>query len=292
MKVLITGGGGQVAKVLVKQLGHKHHLTCFDKSEFDITSEESLVRGLSLTKPDVVINTAAYTAVDKAESEPDLAFDVNGEGVRKLASACNRFDCVLIHLSTDYVYDGHTEGFHSENEETNPQTVYGKSKLLGENYIQQSCKKYLIIRTSWLFSEYGNNFLKTIFKLLDTGNSVSVVNDQFGSPTSCYNLACFIDEILFTLETKLIDDIWGIYNYSDSPATNWYHFSMEIEKAMNKSTTSKIIPIPSIDYSSPADRPKNSKLSCSKILRVFGSKSRSWKGEVEVLVKKLLKGTK
>ncbi len=200
MKVLITGGGGQVAKVLVKQLGHKHHLTCYDRNELDITSEESLVRCLSLTKPDVVINTAAYTAVDKAESEPNLAFDVNGEGVKKLSSICNRFDCVLIHLSTDYVYDGDIEGLHCESEETNPKTVYGKSKLLGESHIQQACNKYLIIRTSWLFSDYGNNFLKTIFKLLEKGNNVSVVNDQFGSPTSCYNLASFIDEILLNLE--------------------------------------------------------------------------------------------
>lgn len=292
MKVLITGGGGQVAKVLVKQLGHKHHLTCFDRGELDITSEESLIRCLSLTKPDVVINTAAYTAVDKAESEPNLAFDVNGEGVKKLSSICLRFDCVLIHLSTDYVYDGDIEGLHCESEATNPKTVYGKSKLLGESYIQKAFHKYLIIRTSWLFSEYGNNFLKTIFKLLEKGNSVSVVNDQFGSPTSCYNLACFIDEILLTLEKNSNDDIWGIYNYSDSPATNWYEFSKKIEKAMAKYTTSKVIPIPSSDYCSSADRPKNSKLNCNKILRVFGSKSRNWEGEVEVLVEKLLKGTK
>ena len=227
------------------------------------------------------INCAAYTAVDKAETESEKAFEINAIGAKNLAHVCNDHGAVLIHVSTDFVFDGEKNEPYTETDAANPISVYGASKLQGEVEIQQALKEHFIIRTSWLYSEYGNNFMKTMLRLAETRDGISVVSDQIGTPTYAGDLAEIIIQIINIKTEK-----YGIYHYSNEGVASWYEFAKEIFKLTENKI--KVNPIPSIEYLTPAKRPQFSVLDKAKIKIDLQIKIPFWG---DSLKKVILKGT-
>ena len=271
-KILVTGSNGQLGKEL------KKIETSFPQFDFTFLSREDLpihhfemVRSyFNVYHPQYLINCAAYTAVDRAESEKDLAFQINGEAVGVLAAICKKNYTKLIHISTDYVFDGTASTPYKEDSPTNPQSVYGASKLEGEKQALQFNPDSIIIRTSWVYSEYGKNFVKTMLKLLQENEEISVVNDQVGSPTYAADLADVIMQIIASQNWEA-----GIYNYSNEGIISWYDFAVAIKELMGSNC--RINPIPTSQYPTPAKRPAYSVLDKSKIQKAFGIELKDWK---------------
>ena len=282
--ILVTGGNGQLAsciKDVEKQYDDLNIIYTYHL-ELDIC-ELNQIQTFFKSNPQInyCINCAAYTAVDKAETEAEKAFEINATGAKNLAQVCNDHDAILIHVSTDFVFDGEKNEPYTETDVANPISVYGASKLQGEVEIQQALKEYFIIRTSWLYSEYGNNFMKTMLRLAETRDGISVVSDQIGTPTYAGDLAEIIIQIINTKTEK-----YGIYHYSNEGVASWFEFAKEIFKlAKNKI---KVNPIPSIEYLTPAKRPKYSVLDKKKIIDVFKIDIPFWR---ESLKKVILQGT-
>ena len=264
MKILITGANGMLANSVKKRLANGNELICTDVSELDITDLEAVKKMVSEVKPEYIINCAAYTAVDKAEDNYDLAEKINADGPRNLAIASKKENAVLIHISTDYVFDGDLDvsKAYVEDDEVGPVTVYGKTKLHGEQGVQENTDKYYIFRTAWLYGE-GNNFVRTMLKLGPTKDELNVVSDQHGSPTYAEDLANIIAE---AIEKKIP---YGIYHTTNHEFTTWYEFTKRIfelaniDCKVNPVSTEKYIEIMKIKQ---AKRPKNSQLSKDKIL--------------------------
>lgn len=255
MVILVTGANGQLGQSVLKvasKYPNAQFIYC-TSSELDVTNLDSCKAAFKKYKPQYCINTAAYTAVDKAESEPEKAFAVNVTGAQNLALVCKEFDAVLLHVSTDFVFDGENTKPYKTTDKTNPINVYGETKLKGEIAIQNIWGKHFIVRTSWVYSEFGNNFKKTMLRLAETRDEISVVNDQIGRPTYAPNLADF-------LISKIIseDKNYGLYNFSDAKICSWYEFAVDIFKENNVSI--KVNPIPASQYPTPAKRPKYSVL--------------------------------
>lgn len=264
MKILITGANGMLANSVKKRLANGNELICTDVSELDITDLEAVKKMVSEVKPEYIINCAAYTAVDKAEDNYDLAEKINADGPRNLAIASKKENAVLIHISTDYVFDGDLDvsKAYVEDDEVGPVTVYGKTKLHGEQGVQENTDKYYIFRTAWLYGE-GNNFVRTMLNLGPTKDELNVVSDQHGSPTYAEDLANIIAE---AIEKKIP---YGIYHTTNQEFTTWYEFTKRIfelaniDCKVNPVSTEKYIEIMKIKQ---AKRPKNSQLSKDKIL--------------------------
>ena len=278
MKILVLGSKGQLGLCLADNLVHTDHeviYTCrvaIDIVEFNNTSER--IREIN---PDVVINATAYTAVDKAESDENLAELVNHHAVSNIADICADLNCWLIHISTDYVFDGTATRPYIETDKTNPQCIYGVSKLNGELAIKSSGCKHLVIRTAWVFSEYGNNFMKTMLRLGTDSDKLSVVGDQTGCPTYAQDIAKVIVRMLARLGDK---DIIGTYHFCGNRECSWCEFAREIfEKARNYGLCSpKIIEsITTSEYPTPAKRPSYSVLDNNKIHKVFGVLPSDWR---------------
>lgn len=288
MKILITGGSGQLAQSIYETIKGKnlYSSVLFSKEELDITKIKSLKNLLVRHHPDIVINAAAYTKVDLAEREKSKAFQANEIGPKNLAKICNELNIFLVHFSTDYVFDGRKEGLWKEDDLTNPISVYGKSKLSGEKAIIENCSKYLILRTSWIFSDYPNNFVTSILNLAKKKKELNIVSDQFGNPTSSYEIAAKLIEIL-----PIINNSYGIYNFAQMPPTNWADFAEEITgKAYNIGLLKdriKINKINSIDYPTKAVRPYNSKLCTKKFLSEFNVDINSWQFSLEKVLNKM-----
>ena len=271
-KILVTGSNGQLGKEL------KKIETSFPQFDFTFLSREDLpihyfemVRSyFNVYHPQYLINCAAYTAVDRAESEKDLAFQINGEAVGVLATICKEHYCKFIHISTDYVFDGTASTPYKEDSPTNPQSVYGASKLEGEKQALQFNPDSIIIRTSWVYSEYRTNFVKKIQKLLQEKEEIDVVNDQVGSPTYAADLADVIMQIIASQNWEA-----GIYNYSNEGIISWYDFAVAIKELMGSNC--RINPIPTSQYPTPAKRPAYSVLDKSKIQKAFGIELKDWK---------------
>lgn len=278
MVVLVTGASGQLGQAL--QAIAKQHSTLqfhFTSSvEADITNKENLQEVFNRLKPDFCINAAAYTAVDKAESEPEKAHLINVTGAKNLAEVCKGYNTTLVHVSTDFVFDGSKNTPYTEEDETNPQGVYGKTKREGEQEIEKILTAHYIIRTSWLYSEYGNNFMKTMVRLGNERDSLGVVNDQTGTPTNANDLA---EAILQIIESGKKE--YGIYHYSNEGVATWYDFAKKIFEVNTISVDLK--PIATADYPTPAKRPVYSVMDKSKIKRVFGLNVSGWKDEVKKL---------
>lgn len=271
MVVLVTGAGGQLGQAL-QHVAHEYRNIQFyfsASAEADVTDKQVLSRLFADKKPHVCINTAAYTAVDKAESEQEKAFAVNVTGARNLAEVCNDFNAVLVHISTDFVFDGNQTTPYTEEDITHPQGVYGKTKRDGEVAIQETLKKYYIIRTSWLYSQFANNFMKTMIKLGRERDSLSVVNDQTGTPTYAVELAKAILNIIAANAGQ-----YGIYHYSNEGEATWYDFAKKIFELSD--ITINLQPIPTTDYPTPAKRPVYSVLDKSKIKKNFGISIPKW----------------
>ncbi|MEO6612817.1 MAG: dTDP-4-dehydrorhamnose reductase [Chitinophagaceae bacterium] len=280
-KILVTGSNGQLGKEI------KQAATLYPQFEFHFLSKEELpihqadqVRNFfSNYHPQYVINCAAYTAVDKAEQEKELAFRVNGEAAGVLAVVCKEKDARFIHISTDYVFDGRATVPYKEDDPPNPQTVYGASKLEGEKKVLQNHPGSIIIRTSWVYSEFGKNFVKTILKLLQGKKEISVVNDQLGSPTYAADLA---ELILFIIASQQWQP--GIYHFSNEGVISWYDFAECIRELSGSSC--KINPVSTSRYPTPAKRPAYSALDKTKIRQVYGISLKKWQDSVaECLVK-------
>lgn len=259
MKILITGANGMLAKAVKEEL-KENELVCTDVEELDITNLDAVRLYTKKVKPDYIINCAAYTAVDKAEEQEELVYKINAIGPKNLAIATQENNAVLVHISTDYVFGGDkdTSKDYNEDDKKNPQAVYGKTKLAGEKFIEENCKKFYIFRTAWLYGE-GHNFVRTMINLSKEHDEVKVVNDQHGSPTYAVDLASIIHQAM----EKQIP--FGVYNSTNMGYTTWYDFTKMIYDL--EGINCQVIPVTSEEFKSAAKRPKNSQMSKSKLLK-------------------------
>ncbi len=279
MKLLVIGENGQLGwEVCRKGKNQGIDISGLDLPDFDITDPSAVKKAVSQTGVSLVINASAYTAVDKAESEPELAFAVNRDGPAYLAASCGEIGIPLIHISTDYVFDGSKKGPYLETEPVSPLGIYGKSKAAGETEIRDNLKEHIIIRTAWLYGLHGNNFVKTMLRLREEKDIFRVVADQYGCPTYAADLADAILTIAMQVSEQC-DVIWGTYHYCGKGVTSWHGFAQEIFDLANQFDTlriKKVVPITTSEYPTPAKRPANSGMDCSLITKNFGISLRPW----------------
>ncbi|PEP93446.1 dTDP-4-dehydrorhamnose reductase [Bacillus wiedmannii] len=279
MKVLVTGAKGQLGQdVLCLLENQPWEVFGLGREELDITNEEKVREKVLSIKPDIIIHTAAYTQVDQAESDEEIAFKVNAEGTKYLAQAAEAVGAKFCYVSTDYVFDGTKNEPYKVDDQTNPQTVYGRSKLVGEQYTQKYCSKSYIVRTSWVFGLYGNNFVKTMFRLAKEKKELGVVHDQVGSPTYTTDLASFIINLVQS-------DKYGIYHGSNSGVCSWYEFAKEVFKQSNIEIV--VNPLTTEDFPRPAARPKYSVLNKGMIEENGFESFQDWKEALKDFLKKL-----
>jgi dTDP-4-dehydrorhamnose reductase len=275
MVVLVTGANGQLGQSLqfiAPNYPEIYFVFC-SSADLDISNLENCQSVFFKIKPNYCINAAAYTAVDKAESELEKANLINVIGAQNLAVACKQYSTILLHISTDFVFDGNSTKPYTENDIPNPSGVYGQTKLDGEKVIQDTFENYYIIRTSWVYSQFGNNFMKTMLRLASERDSLSVVNDQIGSPTNAIDLAEALIKII-TSSFQFPASSFGIYNFSNEGQCSWYNFAKKIFEVNN--IYINLLPISTLDYPTPAQRPKFSVLDKSKIIKVFGLVISDW----------------
>jgi dTDP-4-dehydrorhamnose reductase len=276
MVILVTGASGQLGQsiqFIASQYSEMQFIFA-SSTDLDITNQERVTSFFETNKIDYCINTAAYTAVDRAESEKYKAELVNIVGPRNLAIACQNVGATLIHISTDFVFNGKENQPYLENHKTNPLGVYGQTKLEGEDEVIANCDKYFIIRTSWVYSQFGNNFMKTMLRLASERDELNVVSDQIGTPTNAVDLAkAILDIISFNFRLSTFNK-YGIYNFSNEGVCSWYDFAKEI--FVQNNINIKVHPIPTEAYPTPAQRPKYSVLDKTKIKATFGIHIKSW----------------
>lgn len=308
MRIIITGAQGQVGWELTHRataLGHE--VLAWDLAKLDITDAAAVNQALDASGAEWVINAAAYTAVDKAEQEPELAFAVNRDGPAHLAAACARLNIPLLHISTDYVYDGAKIDPYVETDPTTPMGVYGASKLAGDEAVRGLLPRHLILRVSWVFGVHGHNFVKTILRLAREREELRIVADQRGCPTYAGDIA----DVLLELAGRVTDideqDAWGAYHYCGEPATTWHGFASAIverarddERAPKRRSRSRksntmtpqseplivqtVTPITTAEYPTPAARPINSVLDCTKLAARFGIQPRPWQPGLDAVI--------
>jgi len=278
MKILVTGKNGQLGRSIQNLISNFncHEFILVGREELDLSSSEGISKYFGTHSYfDVIVNCAAYTAVDRAEDETDLADKINHQAVKKLAEFANSKNAKFIHISTDYVFDGKNESLYLESDNPNPINVYGKTKLLGEKTVLETMpNNALIIRTSWVYSEFGNNFVKTMLKLGYEKNEINVVSDQIGSPTYASDLARAILHIISNDNFSKKSFPTEIFHFSNMGETSWSDFAKEIFKVSNLNC--KVTPIDSEQYPTPAIRPKNTTLSKEKITNHFRLQIPSW----------------
>ncbi|OOV86975.1 dTDP-4-dehydrorhamnose reductase [Oceanospirillum linum] len=306
VKILITGANGQVGRSLVEQApatvsvsgsdreksgdGKIVQLLACSSSELDITQADRVKAVMEQFQPDLIINAAAYTAVDKAETESDQAYAVNRDGVLNLAQEAKQRQIPVLHISTDYVFDGEKDTPYKETDSTSPESVYGASKLAGEQALQQSGALYLILRTSWVFGVHGGNFVKTMLRLAGERDTLSIVADQQGAPTSAASIA----ETLWRFARQYFGTgnlESGVYHFSNQPETTWHGFATEIfTQAYGMGLLEKqpvVQGITTAEYPTPAKRPLNSRLDCTKIQRTLSIEIPQWQDELSRVLAKL-----
>lgn len=287
MVVLVTGANGQLGQSLqfiAKKYPTIEFIFC-SSTDLDITDLNKIQSVFEQFKPNFCINAAAYTAVDKAESEPEKAFAINVKGAENLATVCKENDTVLLHISTDFVFDGENTSPYTEEDFPNPTGIYGQTKLDGEKAIKNNCEKHFIIRTSWVYSQFANNFMKTMLRLASERDSLSVVNDQIGTPTNAVDLAEALIKMIEFCDEEIVSEIqndlqpttynlFGIYNFSNEGQCSWYDFAKKIFEVNNILIDLK--PIPTSAFPTPAKRPNYSVLDKSKVKKVFNIDILSW----------------
>ena len=295
LKILLTGSQGQVGssiRALVSNHNNKIEnikLFACSRADCDIADRTAVNNIFNKIQPDVVINAAAYTAVDKAEEDVEQAEKINVYAVENLALACQKLNIPMLHISTDYVFDG-TQSLpyaYQETDETNPLGIYGKTKLAGEKKLQESCEKFIVLRTSWVFSEYGNNFVKTMLKLFKQKETLSIVSDQYGGPTSADAIAKALLIIAKKVTEKELDlnqnkNLWGVYHFAGQPVVNWCEFATKISEldSSERKIIKNILPITAAKFGAKAPRPMNSALDISKIKQVFNIDVCDWQQDV------------
>lgn len=270
--ILITGANGQLGQEFnaLSSKFPQYNFLFASREALSLDNDQSIINYFSNHTIDYCINCAAHTAVDKAETEYEKAYQVNATGVKLLAVQCERFGAKLVHLSTDYVFNGQSPNPYKETDQTDPVNKYGKSKLEGELFCRQENPSSIIIRTAWVYSEFGNNFVKTMLRLMKDRDSINVVNDQVGAPTYAADLAGCIMEIIENGKWQA-----GIYHYSNLGKISWYDFAVAIQELSG--LTCKVNPIPSSSYPTPAKRPSFSLLDTTKIRTSFGISIPNWK---------------
>jgi dTDP-4-dehydrorhamnose reductase len=272
LRILLTGRNGQVGSALARCLELLGALRAFDRQGFDLLDLKSIGSKIEGEKPDIVVNAAAYTAVDRAEREREAAFDVNARAVGELARAVKSIDGLLVHFSTDFVFDGEKPSAYVESDEPRPLNVYGESKLEGERAIAASGCRHLIFRTSWVYAPKGRNFMHAILAAAKAQPELRVVNDQHGAPTSSLDIAAAVARVLGMPGLK---DRGGLYHLSAGGETTWYGFAKAILEA--KGIGTPLVPIRSDEYPTAARRPKNSRLSNAKLAATFGLALPDWR---------------
>ena len=290
-RILIFGKNGQVGYELCRTLSTLGEIYAVDIDECDLTDKASIINTLDGFKPTVIANAAAYTAVDKAEFERELAFKLNADAPGVMADWAAKHDSLMIHYSTDYVFDGTKKEPWTEEDKPNPLNVYGESKLAGDINIQSSGCKHLIFRTSWVYGARGKNFYLTMKKLLQEKDAIRVVNDQYGAPTWCRTIAEATAQALAQIQSPMcgvdLHKISGIYNLTNSGVTTWYEFTQEIRGAILSSNCDLLLaavcPIPSTSYPTAAKRPANSSLSLNKLNNTFGITPPKWSTVLSIL---------
>ena len=295
-KILLTGVNGQVGHALKSKLS-QHEVIALSREQMDLGKPHDIKRIVREIKPDLIINPAAYTAVDNAESEPELAFAINATAPQILAEEAARLNAAIIHFSTDYVYDGSKNGAYIETDAVNPVSIYGKSKLAGEEAIRAVGLPHLILRTSWVYGAYGKNFLKTIMRLAAERDSLRIVGDQFGAPTSSESIAEAVISLVDSWQCSQ-DNQTGVYHFTNTGETSWHGFSCEIINEYNqlalaksrpalKTNTHTITAISTAEYPTPATRPANSRLDNTKLKQTFGIALPSWQQGLQQIMQTL-----
>lgn len=278
-KFLITGTNGQVGYCLTQQLQDEHEILAVGRNELDITDQSAVKKAIENFCPNVIINAAAHTAVDRAETEIELSKAINVKGPQYLAEAAKSVGAAILHISTDYVFDGQRVGKYKESDATDPQGVYGRTKLEGEQAVAAANDKFIVLRTAWVFGEHGNNFVKTMLRLAKTRDTLGVVADQVGGPTYAGDIA----KALIQIAEKIIAGEkveYGVYHLTGEPYVSWYEFAKAIfAEAVSQNVLEKLPLVNAIttaDYPTPAKRPANSCLDLTKIQQVFGIKPSDW----------------
>ena len=286
MKIFLTGKNGQLGHRLLEDLKKIHEVIATDRNTLDLLDTQLIEDSIYQVKPDVIINAAAYTNVDQAEKEKDLAYKINALAPEALSRAAKELDIPIIHISTDYVFDGTKERAYVEDDQVNPLSVYGMTKWEGEEFVRQH-PKHFILRISWLFSSRGPSFLSTVLKLAKEKYTINMVNDQWGTPTSTKTLVKVIQEIITRLSCQNRPEIYGTYHVACNGKTTWYDYSIKILSVLESMGVKtllrkdQVIPISHIDYSQNACRPNYSVLATMKFRNIFKSKLPDWDKEVE-----------
>ncbi|GAA3961645.1 dTDP-4-dehydrorhamnose reductase [Allohahella marinimesophila] len=288
MTILLAGAMGQVGREITERATNFGlDVVGFDAQDMDITDLEAIRRQAEACQPRVIINAAAYTAVDKAESERDLAFAINRDGASNLARVAAERNIPLLHISTDYVFDGDKDGDYIESDMPNPVSVYGESKYAGELAVAGHCEQSVVLRVSWVFGQYGHNFVKTMLRLGAERDELNVVNDQYGAPTPATSIADTLlgmaEKIVKRPDELTIDD-WGLFHLPSDPGVTWYEFAVEIFEQAHAAGVlekkPKVNPVGSEAYPTPVKRPKNSKLAGIRIYEAS-----NWQAELRTMLK-------
>ncbi len=293
MRLLITGWQGQLARSLAEAATRRPEISALSigRPALDLCVHPSILRSLADNTPDVIVNTAAYTAVDRAESEPDAAFALNRDGAGLLARAAAARGIPIVHISTDYVFDGAKSTPYLESDPTAPLNVYGTSKLAGEQVVAAANRRHVILRTAWVHSPFGQNFVKTMLRLAAERPRLKVVADQLGNPTYAPHLAAAILDLAISLPGRPDNDpAWGLYHAAGSGETTWHGLATELfarSRALGGPAVG-VDPIPATSYPTPAARPANSRLDCSRLQATFGLRLPNWQEGVETCVTRLL----
>ena len=288
MKLLVLGAAGQIGHELCRlRWPADYRIAGFDRADIDIADRQAVADAVQHERPDIVINAAAYTAVDRAESEAEAAFAVNATGPALLAAACKAAAIPLIHISTDYVFDGSKEGPYREDDPVNPLGVYGRSKAAGDRAVRAALAEHVILRTAWVYSAHGHNFVKTMLRVAAERPVLRVVADQIGSPTSAADIAGAIARIVRRLAAG--ERHWGTYHFAGGGAVTWHGFAEAIFDlaAPWRGPPPTVEAITTADYPTPACRPANSVLDCGRIAEVFGIAPRLWRDALAEVIREL-----
>jgi len=293
MKIVITGREGQVVQSLLEKASHNPGLQviALGRPELDLKKPDAVRESIRAIEPDLVVSAAAYTAVDMAEDEPELAFAVNGAGAEAVAEAAKTCGVPVIHLSTDYVFSGDSSEPYGETDITGPRSAYGLSKLEGERSVALAHPKHIILRTAWVYSPFGKNFVKTMLKLAETRDALSVVSDQRGNPTSALDIADAIIKVAQHLSATPDFALYGVYHLVGTGDTNWSDFARAIFSESEKmgGPTATVSDIATTDYPTKAVRPANSRLSTTKFQEAFHWTPPKWQSSLRDVVKRLVK---
>lgn len=291
MRIVVTGTRGQLARCLAKQFqGHStHNIVLLGRPDLDLTHRDSIIDAIGRARPDIVVSAAAYTAVDKAETEIDLAFAINADGAGHVADAARRCGAPVIHLSTDYVFAGDKDGPYLETDPTGPKTAYGRSKLAGEQAVAAANPRSAILRTAWVYSTYGRNFVKTMLELARTRDEISVVADQIGNPTSAHDIAAAIAHII-EHDPDMGEGSLGLFHLAGSGEATWADFALKIfeTSASLGGVAASVRSITTKQYPTPAPRPRNSRLSCERFHEAFAWRTPDWRDSCRSVVATLV----